>query len=1219
MMSAGAAFAADDAALVEASDEMAIEENVLPADDIAVETDDVMLAEGNDDNIVTNETFHNYFDEYGVLRNNVTSDELIFEGDFSELDVGYIVIFNKSLTLTGSDAFLDGISFIINSDDVTIDGFTMTQTDVTGIYAEGDNIVISNNFIDFTALEDSDSYAINSFASNNLQLLNNTILYVGNTDGTVVNNAVRIAGDDEEKTPATSIVVSGNTFEIELPSVDVGYDPDTWESVVMSEGIVFYYCEDLKFMNNAVDLKYNNVTTKSGYDSLYAVSVKSDAYNVDVDDEGETVYPINSSGIVIFNNSINVEGHSAVYGVTVAADSFSVAENNITVTSEIYLGHAVDVLAPSFHGVVFDNILAVEAPAAYGIYSDGSWLGPVDTMVYADNYITVDGYLADGMELMEKNPYVTGNSILAHGNYTYGVVASIYEGGEISCNYIGVLGSNVGTMPTGDSLMPRNSMGISVKGNSKIAENTIASTNIGINLAGEGNITVDNNVLDVEANIGEIDNHAIVASELDDLVISNNEITYVGASGKTGGGTKDYAIYVSDSEVDVANNTMDIVVQSIPNDWIDDGAGNWVRKSYSEGLVFDGCDFSSVTGNVITLEYNGGSYGSIYAVDVLGCDNFLIDDNSIDATGESYIYGIIVEGDDFIISNNEIWTESEYYANGIDIEKSTGGLIDDNLVQSKAPGTVYPIYGGMVGEPSLEITNNEIYGNSYFVVGVELSGLDATINDNTIIAGGNYTIGIGVYVDELIAGNNTIICDASNVGNVSIWDSLGTDTTGIKSKKGTATIIDNEIEVKGKYSVDIADGEGTVHDNRLVAAKLLGDYSVYSTGAASVYDNYPTLKVVLFATDLDKVYGDGKLFTVTALDENGDPATNITLFAKAGAKWFYTVTDDKGVAEFDINLPEGTYAVRTIFYGTEVYGPREIENTLTVTAAESEIIAPELAEFFIAEVIAGNATYSLTLVDADGNAIADRQINITFNGLTEEFTTDENGTVVYVINATAGNYTIDMAFESDGCYQSAEASGSVVIKGEQKQAKIYLRNALYFTLENKIVNVTLWDADNNPIANKTVHITIGNSTWSGITDENGTAHIRVGIGFGNHNATVHFDGDDEYAAANRTGVVRVIKETPSVMVRGADTRFKVTDNPKTVNVYLWDRYGKPLPVGSKIAIKVNGQTYIGYTDSQGIASINIDINNAGIYNAEVMYGGNSAYNAVTRSVKFYIQ
>ena len=91
------------------------------------------------------------------------------------------------------------------------------------------------------------------------------------------------------------------------------------------------------------------------------------------------------------------------------------------------------------------------------------------------------------------------------------------------------------------------------------------------------------------------------------------------------------------------------------------------------------------------------------------------------------------------------------------------------------------------------------------------------------------------------------------------------------------------------------------------------------------------------------------------------------------------------------------------------------------------------------------------------------------------------------------------------------------------------------------------------------------------------------------------------------------------MVRGADSIFKVSDSPKIIKVCLWDRQSKPLPANSKIVIKINGQTYVGYTDNTGVAKFNVkNINKKGIYNAELMYAGNSAYNSVKRTVKISV-
>ena len=313
--------------------------------------------------------------------------------------------------------------------------------------------------------------------------------------------------------------------------------------------------------------------------------------------------------------------------------------------------------------------------------------------------------------------------------------------------------------------------------------------------------------------------------------------------------------------------------------------------------------------------------------------------------------------------------------------------------------------------------------------------------------------------------------------------------------------------------------------------------------------------------------------------------------------------------------PAGNFTVYMTFDGADGYAASQGMTNVEIIGINTQIIAADNMTVMVKDL--DGTKFNLTLVDEFGNVLANKTVAVEFNGVLSEYVTDENGTVFYTLtNGTAGTFTIEMYFKGIDNYTASTTSSELTLVASP--SKIYLRNALYFVLQNKIVNVTLWNENNQPVVGKTVYITIGNSTWSGVTDETGTAHIRVGIGFGVHPATVHFDGDGEYAASNRSGFVRVIKETPSVMVRGDNTKFKVGDT-KIVKVYLWDRTSKPLPVNSKVAIKVNGQTYIGYTDSQGIASIKIELNKPGTFNAEVKYAGNTAYNAVTRNVKFYIQ
>jgi hypothetical protein len=182
------------------------------------------------------------------------------------------------------------------------------------------------------------------------------------------------------------------------------------------------------------------------------------------------------------------------------------------------------------------------------------------------------------MEIVECNPMITGNEITANGNYTYGIIASIRDEGTLSDNMITVLGSNTGADATGDGLMPKNSMGISVKGNCLIEDNIVGSTNIGINLVEDGEITITGNTIDVEAN-ALINSYGIYSHGLSDVTIADNDILFVG---NTDGTVVNNAVRIEGdddedepapaTDIVVSGNTFDVQMPSVdvgydPDTW----------------------------------------------------------------------------------------------------------------------------------------------------------------------------------------------------------------------------------------------------------------------------------------------------------------------------------------------------------------------------------------------------------------------------------------------------------------------------------------------------------------------------------------------------------------------------------------------------------------------------------------------------------------------------
>ena len=525
--------------------------------------------------------------------------------------------------------------------------------------------------------------------------------------------------------------------------------------------------------------------------------------------------------------------------------------------------------------------------------------------------------------------------------------------------------------------------------------------------------------------------------------------------------------------------------------------------------------------------------------------------------------------------------------------------------------TVEMIFAGTDGyRDSKLVTNVEVYdiptvitslGNLSYPTPVVLEGL------------GYYPILLTTNISFTI--NGTVIPIPLPLANKTLTvDFNGVSEELMTNEYGIAYYVIPTTTTAGNYTIDIAfAGEEGIY----APTSLTTDVEIYDIESVFIAPDNITFE----AADVTSGFAKIPIFLATNTTVP-IPLINKTVLVNFNDQFEVYTTSWLGMVVYTVpeNTPAGNFTLSIAFLGQDGYAASQDVVQVEIIGINTEIVAEPTITVKVKDL--NNTAFNLTLIDENGNVLANQTIAIEFNGIVGDYVTDENGAISYALSEvpTAGNYTIVMNYAGAGNYTASEAVSTVVaVKEPLKPSRIFLRNALYFVTQNKIVNVTLWDADSNPIVGKKVSITMYNSTWSGITDETGTAHIRVGIGFGVHDAVVHFDGDDEYSASNRSGYVRVIKETPSVMVRGADARFKVTDPVKTVKVYLWDRTSKPLPVGSKIVLKINGQTYVGFTDSEGIARMNIDINKVGTFNAEVKYGGNTAYNAVTRIVKFVIQ
>ena len=208
---------------------------------------------------------------------------------------------------------------------------------------------------------------------------------------------------------------------------------------------------------------------------------------------------------------------------------------------------------------------------------------------------------------------------------------------------------------------------------------------------------------------------------------------------------------------------------------------------------------------------------------------------------------------------------------------------------------------------------------------------------------------------------------------------------------------------------------------------------------------------------------------------------------------------------------------------------------------------------------------------------------------------DDNSNIIrddsfaFLINSDNFNAT----FNSDrymANYTLNNGHGKYIINS--KSISSLKNNTYYFTILNyaynvsapdlvkyygnpKKFNVTVLDND-KAITNKSIYITINGVTYERLTDENGVASLNIRLNSGYYDVNVKVD-----ELAINASVT--IKST----VSGEDLT-KIYRNDTQYSAVFYDNEGNPLK-NTIVSFNVNGVFYNKLTDSNGIATLNINL------------------------------
>ena len=334
------------------------------------------------------------------------------------------------------------------------------------------------------------------------------------------------------------------------------------------------------------------------------------------------------------------------------------------------------------------------------------------------------------------------------------------------------------------------------------------------------------------------------------------------------------------------------------------------------------------------------------------------------------------------------------------------------------------------------------------------------------------------------------------------------------------------------------------------------------------------------------------------------------------------------LSEILYDMDPGVYNL-TVFYTDDFENYMELGKT-TVNVTSSHVytadefifiysyVADEIDEDYLAEI------YDEEIHGLDGVVTA------YANGAkiyTKTYSKYNRGGPIHISNLTGsfdGEYTIMIEYKrTDGKVFNVSREvyfNNVVGKSPIKTAITVSPTSVSMAYgANKELTITLKDADNNPIKDQYVKISVMGISYDMKTDANGKFKMSLStLPPATHNIKFEFKDVAPYEGTEKTVTVKITKATPKLTAKAKT--FKKSTKTKKYTVTLKTNLNKVMK-NTLVTLKVNKKTFKAKTNSKGQAIFKItNLKKKGTFKATVTYKGDSYYNKVIKkNVKIIVK
>ncbi|WP_407461435.1 Ig-like domain repeat protein [Methanobrevibacter sp.] len=339
------------------------------------------------------------------------------------------------------------------------------------------------------------------------------------------------------------------------------------------------------------------------------------------------------------------------------------------------------------------------------------------------------------------------------------------------------------------------------------------------------------------------------------------------------------------------------------------------------------------------------------------------------------------------------------------------------------------------------------------------------------------------------------------------------------------------IQIDEKNSTTMTDQNGEIR----VSARNLGigphtltvrfDENENYTGStnSSIMTVIPS-RTMIECEDYVGEYGSADEIVITLYDSEAKLIKGAKLTVDIDGPKTYT-TDNKGQIKVPVNeLQSGSYKALILFEGNENYSLSYQKLSVDIAKVTSQIIYENMTTTAVDVDTDGRIgkNFTITLKDSKGNALANKAVQIGFNGKVYDRVTDKDGKANLQINLkNAGTYTFAICFLGDENYNGSFAVAKIVVN-KQKGSLTVPNKSFKASATSKTLTATFKSASGKVVANKKITFTVNGKSYSATTNDKGVATVKVSLNKkGTYSFTAKFAGNNMYAAITKTAKLTI--------------------------------------------------------------------------------------------------